>query len=152
MKKMKKAEYRRKTDQVYKRLENILKRHGVVKLRIKDRFRGDTFDGDKEYGTRLLYKTGVCKISYAPESRGYYMSDAQYRANLRKYRRKYQTSCFFEGCLEDKFDVRLYMKKGEIKISVKDILKDMREHDGSNLYIAEAQYGKYFRSRMRLPW
>lgn len=126
-------------DKIYKRLERVIKEYGVVKIRVCH-----TTSDKREYGTRMIYSNGMCKISYHPGPREDYWGD--YRTKMRNYRKEYQTSCFFDNCIDE----AEYGKNG-IKISVKHILKEMRRHDRSNYYITEVQYGSYFSSRMRLP-
>ena len=115
---------RNNLNEIYRKLETVIKKHGKARVRLKNIHEHD-------YGTRIIEKNGMCRISYSGN---------------RHYRRRYGDSCFFRDAL---YNCK-YGKNG-IKLSVKELLKQMRGHDGNSYIIAEVEYGPYFRSKMRLP-
>lgn len=125
----KRKHYRKEeVETIYDRLYRTILKYGSARIRVK------VVDGwhDREYGTRVIDKSGLCRISYA--------------SNYNTYRKKYQESCFFKDCLENK----KYTPKG-IKVNLAEILRAMKKHDGRNLQISEVQYGPWFSKQMKLP-
>lgn len=115
-------------NKLYKRLYSVILRYGSAKI-ILER-------NGKEYGQRLVKKSGECQISYA--HRDYF---GQMNSN---YKKRYQLSCFYEDSIEELYSC--CVKKSNLART----LRYMYEHDRNYVKIKEVQYGPRFKKRMKL--
>ena len=121
---------KKELDKIYQKLERVIKRHGKAKIVFTNH------SSSEISRMRKIYANGYCEVSY------------NYN-NCRTYGKNFSTSCFFEDHLDDVMG-KFGKNSKVIKPKLKEVLKNMRRHDGSWCQILEIKYGKNFKSKMRL--